>query len=358
MASWSPVHSSAVSVSSRCWRRCWWRPEAAARHRHRAGGRREDAVAYAVADGARRTRARVLRVELAPLDGPGPGRRRDRRRGRGGASSRARLEAGRGGRGALGDERVAAGARQLRASRGGRRRRRGAAGRVPRRDGARDEPARPGLRRRAHVPAGAAGAARLARSDPARAARSAAVALFVARARARDPGFELTPEVTAGGRRRSAAGWTACRWRSSLPRARVAALPPPAMLARWDAAVGLDAQGARDLPPRQQTLRRAIDWSYELLGRDERALLRRLAAFPGGFDIARSRRPAAATAASLPRARPRADRRARRARRSQPGQPRSGCARERAALPAAMDGARVSARAAGPATRSRTQPTC
>ena len=58
------------------------------------------------------------------------------------------------------------------------------------------------------------------------------------------------------------------------------------MLARWDSAIGLDAPGARDLPQRQQTLRRAIDWSYELLGAEERALLRRLAVFPGGFDIA------------------------------------------------------------------------
>jgi non-specific serine/threonine protein kinase len=44
--------------------------------------------------------------------------------------------------------------------------------------------------------------------------------------------------------------------------------------------------GARDLPPRQQTLRRALDWSYDLLDQQEQALLRRLAAFPGGFDLA------------------------------------------------------------------------
>jgi predicted ATPase len=121
--------------------------------------------------------------------------------------------------------------------------------------------------------------------DPARAARSAAVALFVARARARDPQFELTPEVTV-------AVADICRRLDGLPlaielaAARMAVLPPPAMLARWEAAVGLDAPGARDLPSRQQTLRRAFDWSYELLGDEERALLRRLAAFPGGFDIA------------------------------------------------------------------------
>jgi non-specific serine/threonine protein kinase len=120
--------------------------------------------------------------------------------------------------------------------------------------------------------------------DPARAARCAAVALFVARARARDPGFELSPDVTP-------AVGEICRRLDGLPLAielaasRVTTLPPAAMIARWESAGGLDAQGARNLPPRQRTLRRAIDWSYDLLGRDERALLRRLAAFPGGFGI-------------------------------------------------------------------------
>ena len=122
-------------------------------------------------------------------------------------------------------------------------------------------------------------------ADPARVARSAAVELFVARARARDPQFELTPEVTG-------AVAEICRRLDGLPlaielaAARMAVLPPAAMIARWDAAVGLDAPGPSDLPARQQTLRRAFDWSYELLGEAERALLRRLAAFPGGFDIA------------------------------------------------------------------------
>ena len=110
------------------------------------------------------------------------------------------------------------------------------------------------------------------------------MALFAVRARARDPQFELTSEVTA-------AVAEICRRLDGLPlaielaAARMALLPAPALIARWDAAVGLDAPGARDLPERQQTLRRAFDWSYELLGEEERALLRRLAAFPGGFDV-------------------------------------------------------------------------
>src|SRR5207302_1938354 len=71
-----------------------------------------------------------------------------------------------------------------------------------------------------------------------------------------------------------------------LVAARAAAVPPPALVARWEDAVGLDTRGAHDLPPRQQTLRRALDWSYDLLEPQEQALLRRLAAFPGGFDLA------------------------------------------------------------------------
>jgi predicted ATPase/DNA-binding CsgD family transcriptional regulator len=120
--------------------------------------------------------------------------------------------------------------------------------------------------------------------DGAQAPTTAAVALFVARAQGRDPSFELTPEVAA-----SVA--EICRRLDGLPlaielaAARVAVLSPPAMLARWDAALGLDTEGARDLPSRQRTLRSAFDWSYDLLEERERALLRRLAAFPDGFDV-------------------------------------------------------------------------
>jgi predicted ATPase/class 3 adenylate cyclase len=43
--------------------------------------------------------------------------------------------------------------------------------------------------------------------------------------------------------------------------------------------------GSRTSLPRQQTMRALIDWSYELLSEDERALLRRVAAFAGGWTL-------------------------------------------------------------------------
>lgn len=115
-------------------------------------------------------------------------------------------------------------------------------------------------------------------------ARVPAVELFALRARARDPQFRLTPEVLP-----SVA--EICRRLDGLPlaielaAARAGTLPPPALLAHWDEAFGLDTEGVRDLPPRQRTLRRAFDWSYELLDAAEQTLLRRLACFPGGFAL-------------------------------------------------------------------------
>ena len=68
-----------------------------------------------------------------------------------------------------------------------------------------------------------------------------------------------------------------------LAAARVRLLPPAQILARLDEVMA--AEGARDLPPRQRTMRSAIDWSFELLSPTERRAFPRLAVFSGGFGL-------------------------------------------------------------------------
>jgi predicted ATPase len=109
-----------------------------------------------------------------------------------------------------------------------------------------------------------------------------AVRLFVARARAADPAFALT-DGNAG----AVAG--VCHRLDGLPlaielaAARTALLPPNAMLPRLARRLPLLTGGRRDSPARQQTMRDAIAWSYDLLAPAEQALFRRLAVFAGSF---------------------------------------------------------------------------
>lgn len=106
-----------------------------------------------------------------------------------------------------------------------------------------------------------------------------AVALFCERARSRDPAFELEDAGSVA---------EICRRLDRLPlalelaAARVRSLPPKALLERLDRRLQILTGGARDAPRRQQTLRAAIDWSYDVLRDDEQVLMRRLSVFAGG----------------------------------------------------------------------------
>jgi tetratricopeptide (TPR) repeat protein len=70
-----------------------------------------------------------------------------------------------------------------------------------------------------------------------------------------------------------------------LAAARSKLLSPPALLHRLDHRLQILVGGAQDLPDRQQTLRAAITWSYDLLTPEEQGLFQRLAIFAGGASL-------------------------------------------------------------------------
>ncbi|HEU0114623.1 MAG TPA: NB-ARC domain-containing protein, partial [Thermomicrobiales bacterium] len=115
-------------------------------------------------------------------------------------------------------------------------------------------------------------------------ARNEAVALFVERSRAARPDFQLThadaPAVT-----------TICHRLDGLPlaielaAARIRLLTPAALAAHLDDRLSLLRAGSRDLPGRQQTMRDAIAWSYDLLESEDQRLFVRLSVFAGGWTL-------------------------------------------------------------------------
>ena len=113
-------------------------------------------------------------------------------------------------------------------------------------------------------------------------ARTESVALFVERARAVKPDFALSAE-NAGAVASICARLDGLPLAIELAAARIRLLSPAAIAGRLEQSLGLLAGGARDLPERQQTLRGAIAWSYDLLDALEQAYFRRLAVFAGGW---------------------------------------------------------------------------
>ena len=113
--------------------------------------------------------------------------------------------------------------------------------------------------------------------------QNSAIELFVQRAAAVWPDFAITSE-NAIAIREICSAWTDCLWPlnwlppepgCSRPAPYSTVAKPTAIVDRW----------RLDLPERQQTLRKTIDWSHDLLNEAERKLFRRLSAFVGGCTL-------------------------------------------------------------------------
>ncbi|WP_431971816.1 protein kinase domain-containing protein [Nocardia sp. bgisy134] len=111
-----------------------------------------------------------------------------------------------------------------------------------------------------------------------------AVTLFIERAAAAVPGFELDED-------NSAAVAEICAHLDGLPlaielaAARMRTLSPQQVLARLVDRYTLLTRGSRTAPTRQQTLQWCIDWSYQLCTPVEQRLWARLSIFAGSFDL-------------------------------------------------------------------------
>jgi predicted ATPase/class 3 adenylate cyclase len=115
-------------------------------------------------------------------------------------------------------------------------------------------------------------------------ASSDAVRLFVERATIQRPDFRLDARNA-----RAVAG-ICCRLDGiplalELAAARVKAMTVEQIAVRLDDCFRLLTAGSRTALPRQQTLRALLDWSYDLLNSQERALLHRVSVFAGGWTL-------------------------------------------------------------------------
>ncbi|HEF4758307.1 TPA: helix-turn-helix transcriptional regulator [Pseudomonas putida] len=111
-----------------------------------------------------------------------------------------------------------------------------------------------------------------------------AVQLFVSRARARQQGFALREQDLRAVRE-------ICRRLDGLPLAielavaQIDALALVGLQAQLDNCFQLLTQGRRTAVPRHQTLKAALDWSYERLSPLEQTVLQRLAVFKSAFSL-------------------------------------------------------------------------
>jgi len=120
--------------------------------------------------------------------------------------------------------------------------------------------------------------------DPPDEGRSEAVALFADRARQADPGFALAgdagPLVA-----QIVVRLDGMPLAIELAAARTESLGVGQLVERLDHRFALLTSGDRRAAPRQRSLAATVEWSYRLLGEDERRVFRRLAVFPGPFTL-------------------------------------------------------------------------
>src|SRR5438552_4153809 len=112
----------------------------------------------------------------------------------------------------------------------------------------------------------------------------AAVALFLQRAQAVKPDFQIT-DATARAIAEICVRLDGLPLAIELAAARMKLFPPQALLARLDQRLAVLTGSSRDVPARQQTLRNTIAWSYNLLDAAEQQLFRRLSVFVGGCTL-------------------------------------------------------------------------
>ena len=115
-------------------------------------------------------------------------------------------------------------------------------------------------------------------------AATPAVALFIERARAVRPGWELTP-ANASDIAEIARRLEGLPLAIELAAVRVRDLTPADILRRLGGALDLLEARTGDRPDRQQTLRAAIAWSHDLLRVEDQIAFRRLGVFSGGFTL-------------------------------------------------------------------------
>jgi predicted ATPase/class 3 adenylate cyclase len=111
-----------------------------------------------------------------------------------------------------------------------------------------------------------------------------AVRLFAERAAAVKPGFQVT-EQNAAAIAAVVQRLDGIALAVELAAARVPAMTPAELARRLERSFGVLAAGRRGAAERHQTLRAAIDWSFQLLAGPEQALLARMAVFAGGATL-------------------------------------------------------------------------